>query len=126
MENEIIFAIIGIFAGVFAGMGMGGGTFLIPLLVLICSFSQIQAQSVNLFAFIPMAIIALIIHMKNKLINYKVGLVVILFASFGTFVGVWILGFVELFVLKLFYALFLLCVGVWILIGAIKTRKNIK
>ena len=113
MQNSVIFIIIGALAGVFAGMGMGGGTFLLPLLVIVCSFSQLQAQSVNLLAFIPMAIFALIIHIKNGLVNYKVGLIAALLSCAGTVAGVFLLKIVDAFYLRLLYALFLLCIGVW-------------
>ncbi len=126
MQNSVIFIIIGALAGVFAGMGMGGGTFLLPLLVIVCSFSQLQAQSVNLLAFIPMAIFALIIHIKNGLVNYKVGLIAALLSCAGTVAGVFLLKIVDAFYLRLLYALFLLCIGVWLFIDAIIARKKHK
>ena len=61
----------GLFSGVFSGMGMGGGTLLIPMLTLIYNMPQQTAQAVNLIAFIPMAIVAVIIHAKNKLLDFK-------------------------------------------------------
>ena len=63
------YAIVGFFGGIFGGMGMGGGTLLIPLLTLGLGLPQIQAQGINLIAFIPMAIVTLIIHVKNGLIE---------------------------------------------------------
>jgi uncharacterized membrane protein YfcA len=50
-------------------MGMGGGTLTVPLLALCMGVAQHAAQGVNLAAFIPMSVIALIIHLKNKLIQ---------------------------------------------------------
>ena len=63
------YAIVGVLGGIFGGMGMGGGTLLIPLLTMCLGLPQIQAQGINLIAFIPMAIITLIIHIKNNLID---------------------------------------------------------
>lgn len=116
MENYIILLIIGIFTGFLAGMGMGGGTFLIPLLILFCSFSQISAQSVNLLAFIPMALVAVAIHVKNKLVCYKLGLVVSLVALVGCAFGVVILNFITVEYISILYAIFLILVGVWLLL----------
>ena len=65
------FSLIGILSGVFAGMGMGGGTFLIPLLTILMGVSQQVAQGVNLVVFIPLAIMVLIIYHKKKLLNIK-------------------------------------------------------
>lgn len=61
---------IGICGGILGGMGMGGGTLTIPLL-LACGMGQHMAQSVNLFSFIPMAILALYMHNKNGLLQPK-------------------------------------------------------
>ena len=60
---------IGFFAGIIGGMGMGGGTLLIPILTIFLSFEQKNAQAINLLVFIPMAIVALIIHFKNLKVN---------------------------------------------------------
>ncbi len=67
----ILFAIVGIIGGIIGGMGMGGGTLLIPLLTIFCSVKQHTAQAINLISFIPMAIVSLIIHYKNKLVKGK-------------------------------------------------------
>jgi len=61
----------GILGGILGGMGMGGGTVLIPLLTLWIGLDQHLAQWINVTAFIPMSLIALFIHAKNKLIDVK-------------------------------------------------------
>ena len=58
--------IVGFLSGIIGGMGMGGGTILIPSLVLFTNISPKLAQSINLISSIPMTIFALIIHIKNK------------------------------------------------------------
>ena len=72
---EILFLILfGFIGGVLGGMGMGGGTLLIPLLTIGLKLSQQNSQAIKLLAFLPMSIIALIIHTKNKLVNYKIAI----------------------------------------------------
>ena len=68
-------------AGIIGAMGMGGGTILIPALVFFAALSQHTAQTFNLLAFIPLAIFSLIIHSKNKLVNFKPALFCSLFAA---------------------------------------------
>ncbi len=63
----ILASIVG---GIAGGMGMGGGTLLIPLLTIFCNVDQHLAQSLNLLAFIPMSIVAVVLHVKNKLIKF--------------------------------------------------------
>lgn len=64
-----VYILVGVVGGIIGGMGMGGGTLLIPLLTIFCDVEQHIAQSVNLIAFVPMSIVAIIIHLKNKLIK---------------------------------------------------------
>ncbi len=72
------YLIAGVGGGILGGMGMGGGTVLIPLLSILFSMNQHSAQAINLLAFLPMAVIALIIHLKNGLVDYKAVLYLII------------------------------------------------
>ena len=65
----LVYILVGVIGGIVGGMGMGGGTLLIPLLTIFCDVPQHLAQSVNLIAFVPMSIVAIFIHAKNKLIK---------------------------------------------------------
>jgi len=65
----VLYILSGLAGGVIGGMGMGGGTLLIPLLALL-GVEQHMSQAVNLIVFIPMSAVALIIHIKNKLVNF--------------------------------------------------------
>ncbi len=66
-----LYIIFGILGGIVGGMGMGGGTLLIPLLTIFLSVEQKVAQGINLLVFLPMAVVALIIHFKNKMVVTK-------------------------------------------------------
>ncbi len=81
------FVVSGIACGVLGGMGMGGGTVLIPCLTIFFNVNQHIAQGINLVAFIPMALVALIIHAKNKLINFKGVLFIIIPALIFAYLG---------------------------------------
>ena len=58
----------GLAGGVLGGMGMGGGTVLIPLLTLF-GVEQAAAQAINLVSFLPMAALALPVHAKSGLLK---------------------------------------------------------
>jgi uncharacterized membrane protein YfcA len=68
----ILYVIGGFAGGLLGGMGMGGGTILIPILHIFFGAKQHTAQAINLISFIPMAIVAIILHAKNKLIDFNV------------------------------------------------------
>ena len=63
-----LYLLLGFLGGIPAGMGMGGGTVTIPLLVLVGGVGQKIAQSANLFSFLPMSISALKTHADNGLL----------------------------------------------------------
>ena len=64
--------ITALFSGIFAGMGMGGGTFLIPALSLIFGYTQTICQSTNVVCFIVLGFLCFFIYKRNKLIDYKI------------------------------------------------------
>ena len=61
----------GLCGGILAGMGMGGGTLTIPLLVLALGVGQLTAQFANLVAFLPAGAAALAVHAGNGLADWK-------------------------------------------------------
>lgn len=65
----LYFILAGILGGILAGMGMGGGTLTLPILVLVMGVSQLTAQFANLIAFLPSGTIALGLHAKNGLVK---------------------------------------------------------
>ncbi len=64
-----LYLLLGFIGGIPAGMGMGGGTVTIPLLVLFGGVEQKIAQSANLFSFLPMSVGALRTHANNGLLQ---------------------------------------------------------
>ena len=64
-----LYLVLGFLGGIPAGMGMGGGTVTIPLLLLVGGVEQKIAQCANLFAFLPMSGFALKLHSENGLLK---------------------------------------------------------
>ena len=64
-----LFFLCGLAGGILGGMGMGGGTALIPLLTLLLGVPQTAAQGANLISFFPMAALALTMHAKSGLLQ---------------------------------------------------------
>ena len=108
----IITIIIGLVSGIISGMGIGGGTILIPALVFILNTNQHVAQCTNLYYFIPTAIAALIVHIKNKNIDFKIAWRIILFGVIGAVVGSYIATAISTDILKKIFAVFLFIMGI--------------
>lgn len=116
--------LFGLLAGIIGGMGMGGGTILIPFLTIFLSFAQKQAQGINLICFLFLAIPALIIHFKNKLIEKKYLWIIIisgvLFCGLGSYFATVINGDI----LKICFGIFLIILGVFEFIKLFTEKKK--
>ena len=115
----------GFVAGVVGGMGMGGGTFLIPLFQFL-NYGQKSIQGANLISFLPMAVIALTFHFKNGLVKTKGLLFVILPAVVFSVAGALLTNNVKPQFLKVCFGIFFLIMGVVELFGSIKKIKSDK
>lgn len=120
----MILFIIGVAAGIISGMGIGGGTILIPALVLFVKPEQHIAQSVNLIFFIPTAIIALIIHIRNKSIDFKMTLPITGTGLLGAFIGSRFAVSLSSDALKKWFGVFLLIMGCYEMIRKGKKDSN--
>ena len=120
---EIIGGLIGGFVG---GMGMGGGTLLIPILTLLAGFKQLEAQGINLISFIPMSIVALILHFKNKLVKFKQTYLLAIIGAAVSLLSALLAVNINNKLLKNLFAVFLIIIGIWQLVEYIKSCKKKK
>lgn len=109
----MILFLIGLVSGIISGMGIGGGTVLIPALVIFANPDQHVAQSVNLIFFIPTAVIALIVHIKNKKIDFKAAIPIIIFGLLGAYTGSRLAISLPGPLLKKYFGIFLLILGLY-------------
>lgn len=120
----VLYLLTGALGGVLGGMGMGGGTVLIPLLTMLFSVPQHTAQAVNLTAFIPMACCALILHSKNGLVEYKSALWVICGALPFALIGSYIAKNIRGKILGKFFGGFLIILSIISLIVSLSQQRK--
>ncbi|MBR2433452.1 MAG: sulfite exporter TauE/SafE family protein [Clostridia bacterium] len=121
--NIVLYIIFGILAGVFGGMGLGGGTVLIPLLTIFLSVNQKLAQGYNLLTFLIMAVVAIIIHAKNKLIDLKSIIWIVVFGAVFCVGGALLTTIVDTKILKIIFAIFLILLSIWQFVSALKEKS---
>lgn len=109
MIIDIIAATI---SGILGAMGFGGGGVLILYLSLYKNLPQTQAQGINLIFFIPSAVLAVIFHIKNKLIEKKVALCYIGLGLIGVVIGYLLLDRLNEKILRSIFAAMLIIAGV--------------
>lgn len=119
------FIIASVLSGIVAGMGMGGGTILIPVLTIFLSVEQHAAQGINLFAFLPTAIVTLFIHVKNKLVDFKKGIAIITSGVLFSIGGSLLAAKLNNHILQILFGVFLLIIGLF-QIGTIVHAKLCK
>jgi len=119
------FVIVGLFSGIIAGMGMGGGTLLIPMLVIFLGVEQSMAQGINLLVFVPLGIIVGIIYIRSHLIDFKSFLMLAIPAAIVAFIGSFVSLNLQKEVLRKIFAIFLILLGViQMIVWILKKKKN--
>lgn len=108
----MLIIILGFLAGIIGGMGMGGGTILIPALVLFASIDPKIAQSVNLLSSIPMTLAALIVHIRKKNVLTNLVVPIALFGIVGAMLGSNLAEYISSETLRKFFGVFLLIIGI--------------
>lgn len=116
--------VTGLISGIVSGMGIGGGTVLIPALGLFFDMPQKTAQNINLIYFIPTAIVALITHIKQKRIETKSIKAIIPLGIVGAAIGSLIALSLGNELLRTMFGWFLLVMGIREIIIGIKENKN--
>lgn len=104
-------AVVGFLTGVLASMGLGGGFILVVWLTLAEEMPQRAAQGVNLLFFLPIALLSLIFHLKNGLINKKLVKKLALGGVLGAVIGTYGAQLIDNGLLRKLFAIFLIAFG---------------
>lgn len=117
---------IGLISGVVSGTGMGGGTILIFLLSYVMRIEQHIAQAANLVFFIPTSIVAIIVNLKNKNIDLKLGIIISIFGILGAIIGANISIHIDVLILKRSFGIFLAIITIHEIYSIVKQYKKSK
>lgn len=111
---------IGIISGFVSGMGMGGGTILIMCLSIFLGLEQHIAQATNLVFFIPTSIVATMTNIKEKNIDFKVAIPILISGIIGAVIGAVISNKTDVEKLKKYFGIFLGLIALWEIYSLIK------
>lgn len=104
---------MGIIAGIFTGIGIGGGAVLILLLDIFLGYNQHMSQAINLICFIPSAIVSIVFNMIKKNINIKKSISILIFGVMGACIGSLISQNINVNSLRKLFGIFLLIIGMY-------------
>lgn len=112
MEFSLLI-IIGIIAGILSGMfGIGGGIFIVPALMLVLKYSQLESNGTSLAALLlPVGILGVNQYYKQNMVNIKVAGGIGLGLVFGIIIGSKIAFILPSPTLKMLYGFFMLYVA---------------
>ena len=120
----ILYVLAGIISGVFGGLGMGGGTLLIPILTIFLNFDQKLSQGINLLSFLVMALFSMFIHYKNGFIVTKHIAYIIISGMIFSVVGAFCMTILPSKVLKIIFGVFLCVLAIIEIVKVFKKDKN--
>ena len=117
--DTILFLITGLIVGLSSGVvGVGGGVFVIPILVFLFGFSQKMAQGTSLAMLLPpVGILAVMEYYKSGNIDIKVAALLALGYLFGAYFGSSLAVTLSNDMLKKIFGVLLLGVSLKMLIG---------
>lgn len=98
--------------GFLSSLGVGGGVILIVYLTVIAGVDQLTAQGINLIFFLPIALLSVIIHRKNKLIDIKQLIPAMIVGSIFSVVGAFAAELIGGELLRKGYGIFVMILGV--------------
>lgn len=101
----------GLVCGVLSGLGIGGGTLLMVWMTAVMDVAQTTAQGINLLYFLPTAGCALLFHIKNRLIRWKVVLPAMISGCVSAVGGALLATAIDTGLLRRLFGGFLLLVG---------------
>lgn len=114
----------GVISGIVSGLGMGGGTILILFLSLFLDIEQHIAQATNVIFFVPTAITAILVNLKQRNINLKIGIPICLWGVIGAFIGAIISMQMNMKTLRKFFGGFIILIAIYQTYMYIKSKKR--
>ncbi len=106
-------AVLGFLSGVLAGLAVGGGTLLVPGLVLIQHVPQHVAQGISLFIFLPTSVLAIVTHLRYGNVRFGLAWKLALGSVAGAYIGAQIALRLQAPLLRKIFAIYLISMGLY-------------
>lgn len=122
MTPWLTFVIIGVLAGIAAGIfGVGGGIVIIPALIYWAGFSQHKATGTSLAVLLPpIGIAATFEYYRHGNVDVRAAVILAATMLLGSWVGAYFANQMKGPQLRLIFGLFLCTIGAYLVYGACK------
>lgn len=109
----LVWLAIGLLAGLLAGLfGVGGGTIIVPALVMFCGFDRRLASGTSLLSIVPTAIVGTITYGLGGYVSVLTAVILAVGTVIGAQVGAWLLHKLSQQALRWAFVVFLAVVAV--------------
>ncbi len=125
--NSILVILIGLVAGVFAGLfGIGGGIVIVPSLVLFAGFPLVKATGTSLAAImLPVGILGVVAYYRARILDLRAAAFIASGLLMSVVVGAWLAHTLPPDVMRKLYAFFCLYVS-WTFIKPLEKLKRFR
>lgn len=122
LQYVLLLAAFGVFVGVFAGLlGVGGGIFMVPFLVLVGGLGQHEAQATSLLVVLPTAVVASVTLHRKGVGNLRVALAMGVLGAAGASGGALLALALPDRVLRVLFAALLAYTGIRLAVRTLRT-----
>lgn len=118
----IALLIIGLLAGILSGIfGIGGGVIIVPALIYLLGYSQHKATGTSLAVLLPpIGLAAVIEYYRHNNVDLYAAIIIALTALIGAWLGAILANQLSGPVLRLYFGIFVVIMGFYLIYGAIK------
>ncbi len=115
----ILYITLGLIAGIFSGLiGVGGGVIIVPVLVFLFGFSQLQAQGTTLALLVPpIGILAAWQYYSHGYVNLKIAVFICMGFFLGGLLGARIATGLPNAILEKIFGIAMILIGIKMLLG---------
>lgn len=102
----------GAICGIISGFGVGGGSLLMVWMTAVIAFDQKTAQGINLLYFLPTSAAALIFHIKNRQICWRVVIPAAICGCMAAILSAWAAASIDTKILRTLFGCYLIIIGI--------------
>lgn len=111
LESVPVMVIVGTLLGFLSGLGIGGGSLLILWLTIVLGTDPLVARSINLLFFIPSALVACVLRIRQGDLKIKPLLPAVAAGCAAAAIFSWISTVLDVEILKKLFGIVLLAAG---------------